>query len=560
MGMAGGAYKGDKERAQLALQARQIANQNANARQNAALRQQELEQREKSRAESKALAEREMAFRQQQQQWDNDFKQQRQNADIAHLQTQDKIALRAAERADEVLQQKYAQQSQVYGGYQQLAKQARAQQEQRQALGQAAVASVMKLAMYSGGKDAKGQPRKGAVPMYALQALNRDMGFDGENQGFVSGGYTQNGDFYLQYAQKDPQTGQMVTRPQVLSPIDQYRVMNHQQGIFDNNDRGTMAAQLKQAGFRNDEILLASGINQTQLEQMQKLAKAKQVQGDTLKDRLSALTAIKGFIDGDGANVDENVMNGLKAAYQNGMMQIAAQFLPKQQNGGNALTLNEDGTLTLPNGKTLRPGQEYTNAKDGAKYIWKGGGVGNDSFEKIETGKSATQAPNPAKNPAQQPNPNDPANTMTDSEFSARRAHQAQYYGKVQPGYELETDAQFAQQADPTQEAEDKMKNGELETFKPSVTINPSDFQPIPDGDNEGAASAANAPSGGMAAGASGTSGAPAPGGSQGVSEAVFEKMKAKGLLDKDMTFDQFVALQEEEEENGGGEGVGGGE
>ena len=104
-------------------------------------------------------------------------------------------------------------------------------------------------------------------------------------------------------------------------------------------------------------------------------------------------------------------------------------------------------------------------------------------------------------------------------------------------------------------------KNGELETFKPSVTINPSDFQPIPDGDNEGAANAANAPSGGMAAGASETSGAPAPGGSQGVSEAVFEKMKAKGLLDKDMTFDQFVALQEEGEENGGGgEGGGGGE
>lgn len=513
MGMAGGAYKGDMERRKLALQ-------NAQAQQSAALRQQELEQREKSRAESKALAEREMDFRQQQQQWDNDFRQQRQNADIAHLQTQDEIALRAVERADEVLRQKYAQQSQVYGGYEQLAKQARAQQEQRQALGQSAVASVMKLAMSSGGTDPKtGTTGKGMVPMYALQALNRDMGFDGENQGFVSGGYTQNGDFYLQYAQKDPQTGQMVMRPQVLKPMDQYRIMNQQQGIFNNEDRGNMAAQLKQAGFRNDEILLASGINQTQLEQMQKLAKAKQAQGDTLKDRLAALSAIKSFMMSSddptkfNADLDEQTLAQLKAAYANGIQGIASQFATTQPKaGGNALTLNKDGTLTLLNGKTLRPGQEYTNPKDGAKYIWKGGGVGLDSFEKIETGDIAAQQ--------RQRQPGEGNQTMTDSEFSARRAHQAQYYGKIQPGYELEGDEQLAQQANSTQNED-----------------------------------TANAPSGGMAAGASVTSGAPAPGGSQGGDsddmEKMFNALKAKGIINKDMTLDQFVALREEEE-NGG--------
>ena len=508
MGMAGGAYKGDMERQKLALQAQQIANQNAQAQQSAALRQRELDMREQARDDANALTNREMDIRERQQGIENGFRQQQLDASRVHQDRVDSLAERAAERADALLQQRFVQQSKVYGGYEQLAKQAKAQQQQRQAQGASAVASVMKLAMSSGGKDPKtGATGKGMVPMYALQALNRDMGFDGENQGFVSGGYTQNGDFFLQFARKDPQTGQMVTQPQVLKPMDQYRIMNQQQGIFNNEDRGHMASQLRQAGFRDDEIMLASGINQTQLEQMRKLASAKQVQGETLKEKLSALSLIKGFIDSNGEDIDEQTLAGLKSAYANGIQGIASQFASAQPKaGGNAPTLNADGTLTLPNGTTLRKDQEYTNPSNGYKYIWRGGDVKN--FERIHQPQEGNQ-------------------TMTDSEFSSRRAHQAQFYGKVRPGYELD---------------------GDDELDKPAATA-----------DTGGAPAAANPqgvedggkPQGGMAGGASGGPDGAAPqGGKRSDMEAMFNRLKEKGLIDDDMSLRQFIELNEEDEKN----------
>lgn len=386
MGMAGGAYKSDKERAELALRAAQIANQNAQAQQNAALRQQELDQRSQAQSDDRELANRRLDMMDEQTSFENDLKREKQSSDIEHQQTMDGIALRAAERAEMDWQQKYAQQGQVYQGYEQLAAQSRKQQEQRLALGQSAIASAMKLAMNSGGKDANGARQKGAVPMYALQALNRDLGFDGQNQGIVAGGFTANNDFYLQFAQKDPQTGQMVTTPQILSPMDQYRVMHQQMGIFDNNDRGAMAMQLKNSGFRDDEILLASGLNQTQLEELRKAASVKQTQGMNTKERFSQLSMIKTFLDGEqGANLDEETRTALNTAYKNGIMQIASQFMPQQQAANqrnNAPVVGKDGTmLTMPNGTTLRKDQEYTNPRDGKKYIWRGGDPKN--FEPI---------------------------------------------------------------------------------------------------------------------------------------------------------------------------------
>lgn len=407
MGMAGGAYKADKERAQLALQARQIANQSAQAHQNALLRQQELELRKKAREDSIAMHNRELEARDRQRGFENDLRQQQLDANIEHQRRVDDIALRSAERADALLQQRLAKQSQVYSGYEKMAKQAKAQQEERQALGASAVASVMKLAMKSGGKNEKGELQKGMVPMYALQALNRDMGFDGENQGFVSGGYTSNGDFFLQFAQKDPQSGQMVTRPQVISPIDQYRIMHQQQGIFDNSDRGSMAAQLKKSGFRDDEILLASGINQTQLEQMRKLAAAKQTQDTTLKDRMAGLSMIKDFLD-KTADLDEATEKSLRGAYQNGIMQLASQYAPKPpEPGKNAPMMNEDGTLTLPNGTTLRKDQEYTNPQDGKKYIWRGGDPKN--FEAMASGEQQNGNKPTERQPGYEMEGDDPA-------------------------------------------------------------------------------------------------------------------------------------------------------
>lgn len=516
MGMAGGAYKADKERAQLALQARQIANQSTQARQNAILRQKEIDLRKQAREDSIAMHNRELEVRDRQRGFENDLRQKQLDANIEHQRRVDDIALRAAERADALLQQRLAKQSQVYSGYEKMAKQARAQQEERQALGASAVASVMKLALKSGGKNEKGELQKGMVPMYALQALNRDMGFDGENQGFVSGGYTSNGDFFLQFAQKDPQSGQIVTRPQVISPIDQYRIMHQQQGIFDNSDRGSMAAQLKKTGFRDDEILLASGINQTQLEQMRKLATAKQTQDTTLKDRMAGLSMIKDFLD-KTADLDEATEKSLRGAYQNGIMQIASQYAPKApEPGKNAPMMNEDGTLTLPNGTTLRKDQEYTNPQDGKKYIWRGGDPKN--FEAMAGGDNGSGAQGGENGLQKYGDQGKGRDTMTDSEFSARRAHQAQYYGKVQPGYEMEGD--------------DTAGGENTEETNPAAVEQPTPTK-----------------GGGMAGGAAGGAGGAAHAGGGDEAKVMYDRLKSRGLIDKDMSLEDFTRQFNEENE-----------
>lgn len=540
MGMAGGAYKGDKERAQLALQARQIANQQAQAAMSARLRQQELLQRQKAREDANAQTQREMDMRERQMGMENDLRNRQLDATIAHQERADAIAARSAERADLLLQQKLAKQSQIYSGYEQLERASRAQREQKQALGASAVASVMKLAMRSGGKNDKGEYQKGAVPMYALQALNRDMGFDGKNQGFVAGGYTQNGDFYLQFAQRDPQTGQMVSRPQVMSRMDQYKVMHQQQGIFDNNDRGAMAAELRSAGFRDDEILLASGINQTQLEQMRKLAAAKQTQETSMKERLSGLSMIKDFLKDNSTELDEQTLSGLKAAYQNGIQQIAAQYAPKKPEAGvNMPTMNEDGSLTLPNGTTLKKDQEYTNPQDGKKYIWRGGDAKN--FEAVETADNPAHTP-PKSAEEQKYNRNRMSNDAFDDVFSGPLTNP-----------EVKNDALLRQGGYKPEDASQEPGIG------PRISNLPEEEEPS-QGGMAGGAQTVKAPVPPQGGEGGGMAGGTQDGGAANA-ERMFERLKANGILDDDMTMEQFMAMAAEEEEmavaaaaEGGGE------
>ena len=506
MGMASGAYKGDQERARLALQRQQMANQNAQAMANLRMRQQD-------RDDANALAKRKMDLYERQQSMENDLQQRRLDATIAHQERADALAERAAERADLLMQQKLAQQNQIYSGYEKLAKQAQAQREQKQALGASAVASVMKLAMKSGGQNDKGERQKGAVPMYALEALNRDMGFDGQNQGFVAGGYTQNGDFYLQFAQRDPQSGQMVTRPQIIKPIDQYRIMHQQQGIFDNSDRGAMAAQLKSAGFRDDEILLASGINQTQLEQMRKLAAAKQSQESSMKERLSGLSMIKDFLEKNGADVDEQTIAGLRAAYQNGIQQIAAQFAPKAPEPGvNAPQMNEDGTLTLPNGTTLRKDQEYTNPADGQKYIWRGGDASNFEALKSAEDNGASKPPESPEN--KRFKMNKAANDAFDDIHSMSADGVRDQALQAQGGYKPE---------DANEEPGIGPRAGNQPTLDDDIRN-----------------------SGGMAGGAAGGAGGGGPGGNANEMKQMYERLKASGDLDENVSFADFEAMQME--------------
>jgi hypothetical protein len=435
MGMAAGAYKADKDNADRRLRARQISNQHMQAMMQMRLRQREMEQRDKRYAEERELTLRKLDAADKQQKLANERAERKDNAYLQHMQNADRISSRADERAEQLFrmqtadaslayrnaerersaqEQKYSRQQQIFRGYQQLGEQAQAQQAQKRDLASSAIASAMKIAMTSGKMDASGVPQKGAVPTYVLEALNRDMGFDGKTQGFVSGGFMENGNFHLDYGQRDPQTGQlMAVKPQIMDPIMQYRVMNQQLGIFDNNDRGAMAMQLRKSGYRDDEIMQAQGLNQAQIANLRKAATSKQVQDASLKDRMNQLTMIGKYLEGEnGANLDDETRNLLNSAYKNGIMQMASQFMPQQQtqtaNVNNGLQMTQDGMLVMDdaNHTTLRPNQEYRNPKDGNVYVWDGNG--NDpvaNFKMIRSGNngnSQSQEVMPAT-PAQKP-------------------------------------------------------------------------------------------------------------------------------------------------------------
>lgn len=519
MGMAGGAYKADKDRAERALRARQMANQAHQANQAAALRARELDMRERARQDALAQQAEENDYRRMQYDREFDLRQQKQQADIAHQERRDALLERAQGnmRADRELAAKMKQQADVFSGYAQLGQRERAQREQRQAQGASAVASVLKLAGMQG-KDGK---QRGVVPMYALQALNRDMGFDGQNQGFVQGGYTSNGDFFLTYAQRDPQSGQMVTRDQILSPIDQFKIMHQQPGIFNDEDRGNQAGVLKKMGYRDNEILLASGIDQTKLEQMQKLM-AKQQSGQTgLKDQLAGLKMLQDFVTNEGANLGEEDLAAFKGAITSGMKNLASQFMPREQQPGvNGPQLSEDGaTLKLPNGVTLQKDQEYTNPQDGKKYIWRGGDAKN--FEAVGAN-------------GQQPQGQQPQKPLTDLEKGKLNNDAFDALNpEGMPGRDAKLAAQGGYQVeDPSQ----------IEGVGPRISN-------LPEGQEPGATvePPATHASGGMAAGAAGAAGGAAPAGGDG-NQKMFDSLKRQGAIDKDLTFEQFCEMLKDEQ------------
>lgn len=107
---------------------------------------------------------------------------------------------------------------------------------------------------------------------------------------------------------------------------------------------------------------------------------------DAAKGQLSEVMAIKDYLD-KNPEIDEATRKQLMGAYQNGIMQIAGRYSPQPSGangGGEAVgpSVGDDGTLQLPNGKTIRKDQEYTNPQDGKKYIWRGGDAKN--WEPVE--------------------------------------------------------------------------------------------------------------------------------------------------------------------------------
>ena len=103
--------------------------------------------------------------------------------------------------------------------------------------------------------------------------------------------------------------------------------------------------------------------------------------GKSNDGQLKELLAIKDFVD-NNPDIDENMRTQLMGAYQNGIMQIAGKYAQKPSSGDGGPSVGNDGTLRLPNGKTIRKDQEYTNPQDGKKYIWRGGDARN--WEPVE--------------------------------------------------------------------------------------------------------------------------------------------------------------------------------
>lgn len=423
MGMASGVFEADMERAKLRQQAANNAATQALNWRKQQLAEREYEDKRKARERDEALDKERYDQRMKLYERELDEKGAREDRKLDYeMWRQDRLdalaerkyALQEAEQ-----QAKYEKQRAIYDGYAQLGKQAKQQQMARQESGATALASVMKLAMGNGGANPKtGKKSKGMVPRYALEALNRDMGFDGQNQGFVSGGYTANGDFFLEYAQKDPQTGQMVTTPQVITPIDQFKIMNKQRGVFTKQDCGEMAAQLKGTGYRDDEIMLASGIDQSQLEQIKKAEKqvqAKKAAGnDDLKTQLETIKMLQEYKAGNLQNLNEATQKSLDEAINNGLMDITQninqQFLQKKQmqqmreakDTGLPVYDAQSNTLTLPNGTTLRKNQEWNDPESGNKFVWRGDNAKNFQIYDSSIGKfRETTKDDWAKNVAQ---------------------------------------------------------------------------------------------------------------------------------------------------------------
>ena len=300
MGMAGGAYKGDMERARLALQAQSIANQAAAQRRAAALREQELNQRQQmidaANRERQEAAERASMHGKAGRKWLGGSPEgaqvpqggtatasvpmggqalggQRSPYSVSAFD----LGAAARQRANDQRLMALERQNNTLGQFQQVVNMERQQAAARKAQGQSTVASLMKMSMMNGG----------VAPMAALQLATRQMGFDGKTAAIGGAGFTANGDFFLDFVQKDAQTGQMSRATNLIGRADQGRIYYGQQGIFDNADRAAWRQQMLGARYSDQEINQLAGLDASAIEGLD----------DAGRQRLAA-----GFVDPAGGS------------------------------------------------------------------------------------------------------------------------------------------------------------------------------------------------------------------------------------------------------------------
>ena len=291
MGMAGGAYKGDMERARLALQAQSIANQAAAQRRAAALREQELNQRQQmidaARREREAAAERASMHGKAGRKNLGGGVQEPVSAggrrasmpggqgeapagrQSPYSVSAFDLGAAARQRANDQRLMALERQNQMLGQFQQVVGMERQQAAAKKAQGQSTVASLMKMAMQNGG----------TAPMAALQLATRQMGFDGKTAAIGGAGYTADGTFYMDFIQKDNQTGQISRATNTLSRADQGRVYYGQQGIFTNADRAAWRQQMLGARYSDQEINQLAGLNATAIEGLDEAGRQRLADG-----------------------------------------------------------------------------------------------------------------------------------------------------------------------------------------------------------------------------------------------------------------------------------------
>lgn len=270
MGMAGGAFEGDKERAHQAATARSQAMQAAAL----ALRQRELNQRQQmiddARREREAAAERASMHGKAGRKWlgggqGEDPAERKSPYSVSAFD----LGAAARQRANDQRLMALERQNNTLGQFQQVVNMERQQAAAKKAQGQATVASLMKMAKLNGG----------VAPIAALELATRQMGFDGKTSAIGGAGFTANGDFFLDFVQKDAQTGQMSRATNLIGRADQGRIYYGQQGIFDNADRAAWRQQMLGARYSDQEINQLAGLNATAIEGLDEAGRKRLADG-----------------------------------------------------------------------------------------------------------------------------------------------------------------------------------------------------------------------------------------------------------------------------------------
>lgn len=252
MGMAGGAHKGDMDRARIALQAASIAN--SRRAQEAQQQHQRAVLAEQARKAdmADARANRALDILESRQQGQPETPERKSPYSV--FSNADLLAA-ARQRAQDRRLSALEGQNNVLGQFQQVVDTEKRQQAAKRAHGQSTMAALMKMAMANGG----------TAPMAAINFANRQFGFDGKTRAIGGAGFTQNGDWFVDFLQKD-QNGQLSRQTSTMPFEQQGQVFYGQAGIFDNADRAAWRKGMLDRKYSTQEVNTFSGLDATAMQ------------------------------------------------------------------------------------------------------------------------------------------------------------------------------------------------------------------------------------------------------------------------------------------------------